>query len=382
MKFNGFKLLTGSTALLILGAASSVDAQNTRTLERKLDRNERQIQRQANRADYYTTQTWQQINPWIEQNGIAPMSNAARSAVNAAGRAVAQTADAATRRMDGRFGFQDKSQANVWFYDYYTYSPTYYSHKSDSAYSGAVRYFDSDNDGVYESYGYYRDSDSDGRYDEYDRVDFFAQTSGSTKTSDKTSEPSEAKSEYTGPEDARRYTVKGKIEMIKTATVNGNKHLIVGINQEKESTLAIDLGLADSMKDKNVEVGKSIEATGAMETVGEKQVLVADSVKIGDGERIEIAHHNGVHVTGKVVDVKTTTIGSVESYLAIVEVDNQRQLVDLGPTATYKVKLLPSTKITLRGIPVRSQDHRVLMAERVELDGEVYTVDRMKNFKF
>jgi hypothetical protein len=377
MKLNGFMLLAGSTALLILGAVS-VHAQNTRTLERRLDRNERQVQRQANRADYYTAQTWQQINPWIQQNGIAPLSNAARTAVNAAERAIAQTADAASRRMDGQFGYQDKSQANVWFYDYYTYTPTYYSQKSDNAYAGAIRYFDADNDGVYESYARYRDSDNDGRYDEFDRVDFFAQSSGSTKTSN----PAEDKNEYTGPEDARRHTVKGKIEMIKTATVNGNKHLIVGLNQEKESTMAIDLGSAESMKERNVEVGQLIVATGALETVGEKQVLVADSVKIGDGETITISHYSGVNVTGQVVDVKTTTIGSVESYLAVVEVDGQRQLVDLGPAATYKVKLQPSTKIKLRGIPVRSQEHRVLMADQVELDGEVYTIDRMKNFKF
>jgi hypothetical protein len=377
MKLNGFMLLAGSTALLILGAVS-VHAQNTRTLERRLDRNERQVQRQANRADYYTAQTWQQINPWIQQNGIAPLSNAARTAVNAAERAIAQTADAASRRMDGQFGYQDKSQANVWFYDYYTYTPTYYSQKSDNAYAGAIRYFDADNDGVYESCARYRDSDNDGRYDEFDRVDFFAQSSGSTKTSN----PAEDKNEYTGPEDARRHTVKGKIEMIKTATVNGNKHLIVGLNQEKESTMAIDLGSAESMKERNVEVGQLIVATGALETVGEKQVLVADSVKIGDGETITISHYSGVNVTGQVVDVKTTTIGSVESYLAVVEVDGQRQLVDLGPAATYKVKLQPSTKIKLRGIPVRSQEHRVLMADQVELDGEVYTIDRMKNFKF
>ncbi len=377
MKLNSFMLLSGSTALLILGTAS-VQAQNTRTLERRLDRNDRQIQRQANRADYYTAQTWQQINPWIQKNGIAPLSNATRTAANAAGRAVAQSTDAATRRLDGQFGYQSKSQANVWFYDYYTYTPTYYIQKSDSAYAGAIRYFDVDHDGVYESYGSYRDSDNDGRYDEYDRVDFFAQSSGSTKTAD----PVEDKNEYTGPEDTRRHTVKGRIEMIKTATANGNKHLIVGINQEKETTIAIDLGSVESMKDRNVEVGQSIVASGAIETVGEKQLLVADSVKIGDGKMIEVSHYSGINVTGQLVDVKTATIGSVESYLAVVEVDGHRQLVDLGPATTYKVKLQPSTKITLRGIPVRSQEHRVLMAEQVELDGEVYTIDRMKNFKF
>jgi hypothetical protein len=380
-KMHRFMLLAGSAAVLLVSAVSVTQAQTPRALDRRVDRNARQIQRQVNRADYYTAKTWQQMNPWLEQNGIAPLAKAAqatRSAVNGAGRAVVETADAASRRLDGQFGFRDESQANVWFYDYYTYTPTYYSQKSDEAYADAIRYFDSDQDGVYDSYAHYRDSDNDGVYDEYDRVDFIA----SNTTTAKSTETSESKSEYTGPEDARRHKVKGKIDMIKTATVNDHKHLIVGVKNDKDSMMAVDLGPAEDMEGKSVEVGRSIVATGAIEMVGEKKVLVADSVRIGDDEVVKISLHNGLSLTGKVIDVKTTMIGSAENYIAIVDVEGERQLVDLGPVATFKVKVEPSTMIKVRGIPVRSEDHRVIMAERVEFDGETYTVDRVKTFKF
>lgn len=370
---------------LLLGAAVTtalttmpVQAQTQRALERRAERNARQLQRQTNRSDYYSPGTWQNLNPWIRENGVAPLARAAN--------AVGQTVDAATRIGDGQFGYRDKSAQNTWFYDYYTYTPTYYTQRSDDRYAGAIRYFDADSDGVYDSRSYYRDSDEDGRYDEYDRYDFYNDGNADAKvqvevSSDTASEPrvdrdrnQNARDTYRGPEDARRHSVEGEIAFAKKAKVNGSDNLLVGINDEQDSTLAIDLGPVDSLRGQHVEVGNSISAVGVYETIGEKQLLLADSFRIEGGQSIEVDRAAGLNLTGEIVDIKSTPIGSTEHYIAVVSIDGERQLVDFGPTTTYKVKLQPSTKVTLRGVPVRAQEHRVILAEQVQIGGETFNI--------
>ncbi len=372
--------LVACGAVMFAMSVTSAEAQTGRAIERRIDRNARQMQRQANQADYYTAQTWQQLDPWVREYNVAPLAKAARNVANAVGNAVAQAADAATPRVDTQFGYRNNTEANAWFYDYYTYTPTYYSWQSGDRYAGAIRYFDADNDGVYDSYSLYRDSDNDGRYDEYDRINFYANTQ--TRTSERSSSEGQSDNDYRGPEDARRHTVKGEISMAKSVEVNGDEHLMVGVKTEQADMMAVDLGPARAMKGRNVEVGQSIVAVGAMERVGEKEVLVAQAVQIGGGETVQISQSYGMTLTGEIVDVKNTTIGSGEHYIAIIEFDGQRQLVDLGPTTTYQVQLEPSTQITVRGIPVRAQDHRVIMAEQVQLGDEVIQVQRTQTFRF
>ena len=87
-------------------------------------------------------------------------------------------------------------------------------------------------------------------------------------------------------------------------------------------------------------------------------------------------------VTGSIVDITQINIGSQQHYMAIVEVDGQRQLVDLGPINAYKVKLQPATQIVVYGVPVQTHDHRVLMANRVRLGQEVIPINRTERFAF
>lgn len=77
------------------------------------------------------------------------------------------------------------------------------------------------------------------------------------------------------------------------------------------------------------------------------------------------------------MDVKNLNVGEAEHYMAILEVEGERQLIDLGPIRAYKVRLEPSTQITVRGVPVHAHEHRVLMAEQVKIGKDVIKVDRM-----
>jgi len=342
------------------------------------------MQRQANRADYYSPQTWQQLNPWIEQNGIAPLARAAESissTANAVANTVIQTVDATTQVGDGQFGYRDQDPQNSWFYDYYRYTPTYYPQRSGDHYTSAIRYFDADGDGVYDARFAYRDSNDDGRYDEYDRYDFSTQSAtranvdaGETVRTNDVAKIDDQYDEYRGPQDARRHRIQGEIAFIKKAQVNGVQNLIVGIEQEQESTLAIDLGPADALDGRRVEVGRSLTVVGAIEMVGQKELVVADSLQVDGETTIEIERSIAMQLSGQIVDVTSTQIDAAEHYLAVVEINGERQLVDLGPTTTYKVKPAPSTEIVLRGIPIRAQDHRIILAEQVRLGNEVFRI--------
>lgn len=366
------------TASLMLLSSASVEAQTQRALERRAERNARQLQRQVNRGVYYTPQAWQQIDPWVREYEVAPIARAA------------------TVVRDGRFGFRDESQQNAWFYDYYTYTPTYYVPQTENRYAEAIRYFDADSDGLFDSRVYYRDSDDDGRYDVYDRLDFYAQAETDARVeaeardidntlpepaddSRKRSTSIRGADSFQGPQDSRRHTVEGEIASTKAAQVNGEEHLLVGLKQNDE-TLAIDLGLASNLKGRDVEVGTPMVAVGALEVVGEKDLLVADRFRIGDGEWVEIGASLSREFAGELVDVKTVPIGSTDYYMAIVDGDGERRLIDLGPTSTYQFELQPSTKIVFRGVPVRAQNHQVIMVENVEIGGEVFRINRTHSF--
>jgi hypothetical protein len=108
---------------------------------------------------------------------------------------------------------------------------------------------------------------------------------------------------------------------------------------------------------------------------------VADSFQIGNGETIQVSRGYGQTFTGEIVDIKTVPMNNSENYMAVVNINGERQLVDLGPTTAYKVALKPATQITLQGMPVRSSNHRVILAEQVSMgNNEVIRIERSQRF--
>lgn len=344
-------------------ATSYLEAQTARALERRADRNSRQAQRQANRADYYSNQAWQQVSPWIEKSGV---KGATAASVGANARGATNTSRA------NPYGFRDNSAANAqWFYDYYRVAPTYYSRANGAdAYGAAVRYFDADNDGVYDSYAQYRDSNKDGSYDEYDRLDF---VTGSKGDSD----------DFYGPAESKRYTVKGTVEATKKADVGDSQNLLAQVKQSGDAEDAIvDLGPTDNPALNDVKEGTKIAASGTIEHIGDKKLIVADTVAIGGQEEFAVRRFSTKPLTGQIVDVQKIEVHSVPHYLGVVETGEGKQLVDLGPAKTYKSEIKPSTKVVIQGIPVKTHDHTVILADEVDIDGQSYTVDRTESLSF
>lgn len=342
--------------------------------ERQEARQNLQAQRLANRSQYYTQQTWSQLDPWITRNQVPPLARAARAAgtaVNATEQAIntANTIAANNAAARAAYGYNAPGAAGTtWFYDYYTYSPTYYSAPAPNAtvYGSAARYYDLNGDGVYDTLGSFRSSNNTGVYDVYDRYDF--------ADVDQAQQPAPLPGSVT---DAHRHTVTGKIEDTKVAKVNGTDNLVAQVADAKNPNqkTIVDLGAAQRWQGKPVQQGDSLTATGPVEQVGDKQVLIAETVSVGNQTNVQIAR-TAPMLEGQIVDVTHTQVQGADHTLAIIDNGSTRQIVDLGPTNDLKVKIEPQVKVAVQGVPVQVRDRSVLMAERVVVDGQEIPIQR------
>jgi len=379
-------MLAGAQAGLAQNPAATPRAQRLEARQERLE--QRQAMRMGERAPYYSQQTWTQLDPWISRNQVAPLqraANAVNAAANATERALntgtnvaanaaANTAAANTAAAaNARFGYTNPNVATTpqgWFYDYYTYSPTYYSPPAANAtvYGNAARYYDLNNDGVYDSLSTFRDSDRNGAYDVFDRFDFAE--NNNDKNNDGIAD---------GPNDANRHTVTGTVEATKVAKVNNANNLVVRVtntaDQSADKSIIVDLGPAERWQSQAIKEGDQITATGPVEQIGEKRVLIAESVTVGKQQAVQIARL-GPSIEGQIVDVTRAEVKGAEHTLAVVATQSDRQIVDLGPTDRLKFKVEPQTKITVQGVPVQFRNHSVVMADRINVNGQDVVIQR------
>ncbi len=340
---------------------SYASAQNP--LERRAERNlrqaDRQEQRLGNRTNYYTDNTWKQVSPWVSKYELRPVQRAANAAANTAANVAA----------NARFGFSQKDAAAnpqaAWFYDYYAMPYTSYAAKTGNtnAYSSAYTFNDSNNDGVYDEFFTYRDTDNKGRYDEYDQYDFSEAKKDSQKSE-----------RHDGLYDANRHTVSGKIEASKTAKVNGTQHTVVRVKGEKEELTIVDLGPSTALSAYKTDVGQDIVVSGPLMQIGEKEVLIAESVKISQKE-VVIAR-TAPRLTGIVLDSTNAEVQKGTHSIVVIKSDDGNQLIDLGNSDQLKIKIAPQSKIVVWGVPVQMRDQRVILADKIEVNGQSYDIKR------
>ncbi len=358
--------------------------QDARQDNRETRQDTRQSRQRLNlRGQYYTQESWDKLNTWMTRNQVpertgdvaGKVANAAERAVNVTER-VLNTTQSNSVTASQRYGFND-GNANTeaqWFYDYYTYDPTYYMNPIDSgtSYGRATRYYDLNNDGEYDSLSAFDDSDKNGAYEAYDRYDF-ADADPSAKHDDNS----------VGIERASWITVTGKVQATKTAKVNGTAHLLLhlsGISVKEQdfkstSDIAVDVGPVDQLSKQEIREGESITAAGPVENIGDKQILVANSLQIGD-EKVNQIQRGFPKLEGQVVDTTTSQVRNAEHTLAIVESGSMRRVVDLGPTSGLKMKIQPQTKIVVEGVPVRVRNRSMILADKLEINGQNIDVKR------
>lgn len=360
--------ITAVAATTFVGlSVDFVSAQND--VERRVDRNLRQADRQAqrlgNRSNYYTDSTWKQVTPWVSKYELRPVQRAANAVANAATAASNTAAGAAA---NARFGFAQPNVANAqagWFYDYYAMPYTNFTARAGTtdAYSSAQSFYDTNNDGVYDEFYTYRDTDNKGRYDEYDQYEF-AESKKESVASDR----------HDGLYDAHRHTVRGKIEASKTAKVNGSIHTIVRVKSDKETMTVVDLGPASALNAVKADVGLEIVASGPLMQIGDKEILVAESVQLANKE--VVMSRSAPKMMGVVLDSTLADVQKGSHSMVVIKTENGNQLIDLGNSDQLKVKIAPQTPIVVWGVPVQMRDHSVILADKIELNGQTHVIKR------
>lgn len=368
-------LLQSSIVITTLASTVGVSFGQVGT-PRQERRIERQEQRLNNRTQYYNPQAWSQLNPWITRNQVPAATRAARAADAAVNIANAAANATATVNTSGRYGYATGANAGSqpgWFYDYYSYSPTYYSTPATdanaAAYASAVRYQDTNGDGVYDSAATFSDSSKSGRFDAYDRYDFAELEQKQDKNNDGWSD---------APVDSSRHTVSGKIEATKFAKVNGVESLIVKVataSGDANTPTIIDLGASTQWQSTPVKENDTVTATGPIEQIGDKRVMMADSVVVGQSKQVTITRLSPM-IKGEVVDVTQTEVKGKEHTIVVVNNGSDRQIVDLGPTPGLKFKVVPQTQLSVRGVPVQVHDHNIIMADSLDVNGQQINIQR------
>jgi len=229
-------------------------------------------------------------------------------------------------------------------------------------------------DGVYDGLYSYRDSDNDGVYDEYDHIDF-AGSSEHQESGSANGVKSIAKTDIDADAvyDAKRHTVQGKVEGTKVAKVNGQPHTIVKVKGEKDS-LIVDLGATSELTDFKIEEGTAISASGPIIQIGDKDVIVADKVTV-ENKEVVIARH-APRFNGSILETNSASAQKNDHVMAVIATDDGNQLVDLGGAEQFQMTLEPKTEVVLWGAPVQMRDHSVILAEKIQVNGKIYTIKR------
>jgi hypothetical protein len=350
------KLFAFAIALTWIVPSAAVEAQVGRgRQERQEDRIERRTERQLNRSQqgfYFNDITWTQVEPWLQQYGINPLTVRTRpdAAVTAA------------------YGFVDQTPDDDWFYDYYDYGYSYYYPAHDTHAAYGFQYYDRDGDGVYDAYYSTIDADNDGVFDTVDEFRFGVEAAA---------QPPRAESEMTvfnPPQNADPLEVSGAIVAVKTGKVRSAEHLLVEVGGEgQENAIAVDLGPTSEVS-VQIKVGDELRARGRYVEMGDKNLFVAHEIVL-NGETIAI-NRRGEPIVGTIVESRPIEVRGVPHVMAVVMVGEEHKLVDLGPEAELKVDLRPETEIQIYGTPVTLRDRPVVMAHEIMYNGNEIRIAR------
>ena len=338
------KLAVAGIAVFLAGG-SALHAQTERAVERRADRAERRVERRVERADYFNAEAWRELSPWTAGNAATAQNDLRR-----ADRAM-DNAELAAQRARNLERTSDQIDNNRGGRDVDLGTPTRTFTRSTPT----------------NWYGY-RDQNSDANsrwfYDYYELVPTYSKTSVRLADIEDINELADASDDMN-----ERVTAAGEVNAVKKIKVGDKDNMLVKLSTKQQGVEIIDLGPISQMTQFKVGPGDLIKATGWVEEIGDNDVLIARQVEI-DGQQHNIRRNLVRTLNGVVEEVKEVTVESGRHYIAAVDVNGQRSLVDLGPVTSYKVKVEPQSKIVVRGMPVRTNGNVVYLAREVDFGRE------------
>ncbi len=298
------------------------------------------------------------------------------------------------------YGYDEYDTSDDWYYDYYDNNDyqDYYALNGEGIYEHFYDYQDYDNDGTYDAYSTYYDSDNDGTYDRFEYYRFSTFDSGQDSPTNQNGSPESSQDRDKAKQEAgkrqqassKQFQVSGEVQKTKKMQVrNGPQRMIAQVSGEQDNNYIVDLGRADQFSQQDqeqnqqqtskklkVKEGDRISASGPMMKVGDKQVLLAQSVKIGSEQEHSI-NRSSRTVSGKVSKTKNTKVRGHEVQMVILDLDSGKQaLIDLGKTDELDEKVAEGDQLQVTGIPVKVKDRSVILAKSFTKNGEKTKIER------
>lgn len=263
-----------------------------------------------------------------------------------------------------------------WYYDYYDDSYVY----DDYGYEGGVYtsmsdFYDFDNDGVYEAYASYEDLDGDGLYEDFDYYRFSEVDASDSQAQAADKESQQQAKEQQRMRSSKTYAVTGEVQKTKKVQVRQGQNLVAQVKTNR-GLANVDLGPADQAAQWDVSEGTELAARGPLAPVGDKKVLLAKAVKIGDQQAS--IDRTRAKVTGTIKNLKTASVRGTEHQLAVVDSKDKKKklVVDMGPAANLSHEFSEGDEVTIHGVPVRVSQRPTLFAQKVQHEDQTIAVDR------
>lgn len=315
---------------------------------------------------YYEDDAWYDISEWFDGNDYNPTDEVLGKWDNET-----YDSDVPNTDVDNDVGYGYYGDSD-WYYDY-SYDPytNYYDYDLDNdIYDYAVHYYDYDHDGVYDAYTSYSDWDGDGVYEDINYYSF--DDAASTAQSNLAQKSG-------NQQDSQRKQLSGSVKQTKDVDVRDSKHLVAQLSTNK-GTIAVDLGRKEAADQWNISTGSQLKVRGALAKVGDKQVLVADQVQVGDGEMKDI-DRSQAKIEGTIASTKKVKVRGTEHQLAIIDLKNKdsQLMVDLGPSEAFNADLKEDADLTVKGVPIRIKGKAAFLADSVDLNGKTMDIKRREN---
>jgi hypothetical protein len=364
------------------------------------------------RTSYYEDDAWYDVSEWLDGNDYNPTDEVF-------GRWDDETydwnvADNDQDNDESGYGYDQNDTEDDWYYDYDSSNQFTYRDYQDrnNLYDFSYSYYDYDGDGLYDAVYSSRDTDADGLYDDFSYYSFnvgdtnnqSGQTAGSTGQSQQQASQQEQAAQQQASQQkqasAKQAEISGTVEKTKRVKVrNGPERLVAQVSGDQGKSTIVDLGPANQLgktsqqassqqsenqqqsgKQQNqqaaVKQGDTIKARGPMLKVGDKQVLVAHTVTIGNQKEQQI-NRSGQQLSGQITNMKTVNVRGQDHQLAIIKLQSGKQaLVDLGPADKLQAELAANDKIQVSGVPVKVQNRLVFVANSVTKDGNKVNIER------
>ncbi|SMP67252.1 hypothetical protein SAMN06265222_110126 [Neorhodopirellula lusitana] len=221
----------------------------------------------------------------------------------------------------------------------------------DGRYETYSRYHDTDGDYLNDSYATYQDDDGDGMYDSYK----FSELGGHSKHAVHNSEVAQSTREGLV---GKAHTVSGKITESKHVRRLGGLALVLKVDTNDQKSMWVDMGTNSAFQ---LFKGDQLTATGPINKVGDKNILVATSIE-NDGNKVPVTR-TGRQYSGTIKSTKTANVRGEDRTVAKLETEDGKTLtVDMGTPEKAK-QFKKGDQVDVTGVPVKVGDRVILIAD-------------------